>query len=588
MARTPHTHAQEDSDDGVAFTALRAESAGSGKNALAQAKFRLLIVVAVFMLGYFAVSLRLIDLTLLRGGDDARGKTAASASGVPILRGQILDRHGELMATSLKMASVYADATLITEPKVVAQELSDILGDVSRATLEERLSSGRKFVWLSRNITPRQEYAINSLGHPGLGFEHQYRRIYPHGRLTAHLLGYTDVDGRGIAGIEKSFDRVLTDGEEDVKLTIDLRIQHILHRELEAALKKFQAKAAIGAVMDVNTGEVIAMVSLPDYDPHHPGDASPDALFNRATLGVFEMGSTFKIFPTAAALDAGKVSFGTQFDATEPIKVGRFKISDYHAKKRSLSVPEVFIYSSNIGTAKMALALGQDGLKDFYEELGFSKPVPFDLPERGTPLFPHPWREVSTMTASFGHGVAVSPLHLMRSTAALVNGGYLIKPQILLSEAPRRNAGGERVISAETSEKIRKLLELNVIAGSGAKAYVEGYDVGGKTGTAEKVAAKGYNKKSLLSSFVGVYPVNDPQYAVLAILDEPQGTKDTYGYATGGWNAAPVVGRVIEQMGPLYQIPPSLTHHDIRVEMGRYLKDDKLAKRGAYAVKTDH
>lgn len=582
MARKPHLDPNEDGDDGIAFTALREQTERGGKNVLAQAKIRLLVVVAVFMLGYFAVSLRLIDLTLLRSDDDARGKPAASATGVPILRGQILDRHGELMATSLKMASVYADATLITDPKAVAKELAPILSDVPQATLEQRLASGRKFVWLARNITPRQEYAINTLGHPGISFEHQYRRIYPHGRLTAHLLGYTDVDGRGIAGIEKSFDRQLTDGEEDVRLTVDLRIQHILHRELESALKTFQAKAAIGVVMDVNTGEVIAMVSLPDYDPHHPGDANPDALFNRATLGVFEMGSTFKIFPTAAALDADKVSFASEFDATEPIRVGRFRITDYHAKKRSLTVPEVFIYSSNIGTAKMALSLGQYGLKEFYEELGFSKPVPFDLPERGTPLFPQPWREVSTMTASFGHGVAVSPLHLMRSTAALVNGGYLIKPQILLSDAPRRNAGGDRVISGETSDKIRQLLELNVAVGSGSKAYVEGYNVGGKTGTAEKVAASGYNKKSLLSSFVGVYPVNNPQYAVLAILDEPQPTKETYGYATGGWTAAPVVGRVIEQMGPLYQIPPTLTHdRDIRAEMARYLKDPKLAKRGA-------
>lgn len=564
--------------DDIPFTALRAQGDDT-RGALAQAKLRLLVVAVVFLLGYFAVSLRLIDLTLLRAPETAGKASAESLTGVPILRGQILDRNGELMATSLKMASVYADATLISEPQAVADELADILTGVSRATLLRDLSSGRKFVWLARNITPRQEYDINKLGHPGLGFKHEYRRIYPHGRLTAHLLGYTDIDGHGIAGIEKSFDRELTQGEEDVRLTVDLRIQHIMHRELEAALKAFDAKAAVGMVMDVNTGEVIALVSLPDFDPHHPGDATPDQLFNRATLGVFEMGSTFKLFPTAAALEEGKVTFATQIDASTPIKVGRFKISDYHAKKRELSVPEIFIYSSNIGTAKMALMLGSDGLKDFYEELGFDKPVPFDLPERGTPLFPRPWREVSTLTASFGHGVAVSPLHLMRGTAALVNGGYLIKPQIALSEAPRRTAGGERVISAETSDKIRKLLELTVAVGTGSKAYVEGYDVGGKTGTAEKVSARGYDKKSLLSSFLGVYPARHPQYAVLAILDEPKGTKETYGYATGGWTAAPVAGRVIGQMGPLYQIPPDLApDYDIRAEMARYLRDEKTTK----------
>ena len=594
MTRTPPRMTDTDTPDtdgGIAYTSLREGTPDPARIALGQAKFRLLIVAAVFMLGYLAVSLRLVDLTLLRNDEtEIRGQAASSATGVPILRGQILDRNGDLMATSLKVASVYADATLITDAKAVAADLAPILSDVDRATLEKRLSSDRKFVWLARNITPKQEYAINSLGVPGIGFEHQYRRIYPHGRLTAHILGYTDVDGRGIAGIEKSFDRPLAEGGEDIRLTVDLRIQHILHRELDAAKTKFSAKAAIGVVMDVNTGEIIAMVSLPDYDPHYPGDADADALFNRASLGVFEMGSTFKLFPTAAALDADKVSFATEIDATKPIKVGRFSISDYHAKKRFLSVPEVFIHSSNIGTAKMALMLGRDGLKDFYDTLGFSKPVPVDLPERGKPLFPDPWREVSTITASFGHGVAVSPLHLARGTSALVNGGILVKPQIALSEAPKRTGNGDRVVSAETSEKIRKLLELTVVVGTGGKAHVDGYDVGGKTGTAEKIAAKGYNKNSLFSSFVGVYPIHDPRYTVIALLDEPQAIKETYGYATGGWVAAPVVGRVIEQMGPLYQIPPRLgAESTIAAEMAPYLKDEKLVKKGSSnATGSDH
>jgi cell division protein FtsI (penicillin-binding protein 3) len=549
---------------------------------LPQAKFRLMLVLAAFLLGYFAISLRLIDLTLLRGGDGDAKRPAASAAGPQSLRGQILDRNGELMATSLKMASVYADATLITDAPAVARDLARILGENSPAALEKKLSSGRKFVWLSRNITPRQEYEINSLGHPGVGFEHEYRRIYPHGRLTAHLLGYTDVDGRGIAGVERGFDRELNFAQEDVRLTVDLRIQHILHRELEKAKETFQAIAAVGMVMDVQTGEIIAAVSLPDYDPHHPGDASDDARFNRVSLGVYEMGSTFKLFPTAAALDEDKVSFATRFDASKPIKIGRFSISDWHGKKRVLTVPEVFIHSSNIGTAKMALALGANGLREFYERLGFFKPVPMDFPERGQPLYPQPWREVSTITASFGHGVAVTPVHLMRAASALVNGGILIKPQIALSgDTPRHRLQGERVVRPETTEEIRKLMQLTVASGSGSKAYVEGYDVGGKTGTADKIGAKGYNRNARLSSFLGVFPMSAPRYAVLAIIDEPKPTKETYGYATGGWTAAPVVARVIEQMGPLYQIPPDLSNsHDIRVEMAPYLMDEKLAKKG--------
>lgn len=551
------------------------------KAALAQAKKRLLVMAAVFLLGYFAVSLRLVDLILLRDRSDDKGGPAAEAA-APVLRGQILDRNGELMATSLKMASAYVDATLVTEPAKTARDLAAILPGTSAAALEKKLSSGKKFVWLARNITPKQEYAINALGYPGIGFEHQYRRIYPHGNLTSHILGYTDVDGHGIAGIEKSFDRDLAAGEGDIRLTVDLRIQHILHRELQKAMTTFQAKAAVGMVMDVNTGDIIASVSLPDFDPHHPADASDDSKFNRATLGVFEMGSTFKLFPVAAALDSGRANFGTAIDATKPIKVGRFTISDYHAENRTLTLPEIFMHSSNIGTARLAQSLGRDGLKDFYERMGFNALAPADIPERGKPLFPHPWREVSTLTASFGHGIAVSPLHLMRATSALVNGGIMIRPQILRQpENDARAPMGERVVSADASDRIRDLLELTVVQGTGSKAHVEGYGVGGKTGTAEKVSARGYDKKALLSSFVGVYPIRDPRYAVLAMVDEPKPTKETYGYATGGWTAAPVVGRVIEQMGPLYQIAPSYdTTRDIKKIMAPYVRDKKLARGG--------
>lgn len=564
--------------------------AGAQASALSLAKTRLLIVMGVFFLGYLAITLRLIDLTLLRNPHAAEieaqkaalekgGEAAPQAVKKAALRGTIVDRNGELMATSLKMASVYADATQVVDAKAAARDLAAILPDQKEADIEKKLSSGRKFVWIARNITPRQEYAINNLGHPGISFEHAARRIYPHARLTAHLLGYTDVDGRGISGIEKSFDRQLAEGEEDVKLTIDLRIQHVMHKELKKAMETFSAKAAIGMAMDVNTGEIIAMVSLPDFDPHHPMDSSADARFNRNTLGVFEMGSTFKLFSTAAALDAGKVTFATQIDAITPIKVGRFTINDYHAKRRIMSVPEVFIYSSNIGTGKMALMLGDGGLREFYEKLGFLELPPIDLPERGKPIYPKVWRDASTLTASFGHGIAVSPLHLMRATSALVNGGILVKPRITrpAGDAPlSMEPEGERVIKPQTSTQIRQLLELVVADGTGSKAYVEGYDVGGKTGTAEKISARGYNKSALFSSFLGVFPINNPRYAVVAILDEPQGIKETYGYATGGWTAAPVVQKVIAQMGPLYQIPPDLdSTRDIVAEMAPYLKEVK-------------
>jgi len=566
------------------------ESSISGHQSrlLGQAKARLAFVAIVFMIGYLAVGLRLADLTLLRDVE----ATAAEA-GTPVrkavaaLRGTITDRNGELMATSLRMASLHADATLVADAPALARKLAQILPEEKEKDILSKLASKRKFVWIARNITPRQAQAINTLGEPLLGFQDEQRRIYPHGRLTAHILGYTDIDGIGIAGIERAYETPLREGEEALRLSIDLRIQHLLHRELSAAVKKFSAKAAVGIVMDVQSGEIIAMVSLPDFDPYHPAQASDEQKFNRATLGVFEMGSTMKLFPVAAALEAGQASFATTYDAREPIRFGRHTINDYHAKRRVMTLPEVFIHSSNIGTAKMAQALGEAGLRDFYRKLGFLERTPLDLPERGAPLYPRPWREIHTLTASYGHGIAISPLHLARATAALSNGGILVDPVMTTDTAQHRRTQepqGARVVKPETSRRVRDLLELVVAGGTGGKAAVEGYGVGGKTGTANKTLGKGYNKDARLSSFVGVFPIEAPRYTVLAIIDEPQPTKDTFGYATGGWTAAPVVGKVIEQMAPLYGIAPlEGPRRDIKVEMARYLKDSKEGKSIATA-----
>lgn len=550
---------------------------------LLRAKARLILVTTVFMLGFLAVTLRLADLTLLRAKpvDDNGGLPQDVRPLQKPLRGNIVDRNGNLIATSLAMASLYADATMIEDPKTVARQLAAILPDEQESELRRRLSSGKKFIWISRDITPKQEYAINALGYPALAFQEEERRIYPEGNLLSHVVGYTDVDGNGIAGIELAHDKDLKDGDKTVKLTIDMRLQHIMHRELESAVKKFSAKAGIGLVMDVNTGDVLSMVSLPDFDPMHPGDAKDAAMFSRATLGVYEMGSTFKLFSMAAALDSGKVHFSSMFDASKPLHYGRFTINDYEPKHRALSVPEIFIYSSNIGTAKMAEFIGTEALKDFYRRMGFFEPVPVDLPERGTPLYPRPWRDINTLTASFGHGVAVSPLHLVRAAAALSNGGILVRPHLVMDgedESAVQTPIGTRVVKAQTSKDIRQLMEMVVAAGTGKKAYVEGYDVGGKTGTAEKNKGGRYEKHVLLSSFLGVYPIGNPRYVVLAMLDEPHGTKDTYGFATGGWVAAPVVAAVIAQMGPLYHIPPDFSSRDIVQDMSIYLKDAQKGK----------
>ncbi len=320
-------------------------------------------------------------------------------------------------------------------------------------------------------------------------------------------------------------------------------------------MQTFKSVGAAGVIMDVRTGELIAMVSLPDFDPNEPGAAPDDARFNRVTLGVYEMGSTFKIFNTAMALEAGSTSLAGGYDASHPIQIARFTITDYHAQKRWLSVPEIFMYSSNIGSVRMALDAGTPAQRSFLDRLGMLKPVKLELPEVGRPHIPMPWRPINTMTISFGHGISVSPLHLVAGTAAVVNGGIYVPPTVLKRE-PGEVPPGERVLSLKTSESMRKLFRLVVEQGTGREAAVPGYMVGGKTGTAEKAGRGGYREKALISSFVAAFPINDPEYVVLVMLDEPQGTKATHGFATAGWTAAPTTGRIIGRVGPLLGMMP--------------------------------
>jgi len=379
--------------------------------------------------------------------------------------------------------------------------------------------------------------------------------MYPMGSLAAHALGFTDIDNRGLAGVERYFDKELRTRQENMALSIDVRVQHVMEHELGLAMKKFSAIGAAGLVMDVNTGEVVAMSSLPSFDPNQPGDIDQDLRFNRTTLGVYEMGSTFKIFTTAMALDAGTVSLQGGYDATNPIRIARFTIRDFHAKKRWLSVPEIFMYSSNIGTVKMALDVGIPGHRNFLTSIGMMKPVAIELSETGAPLTPDRWREINSMTISFGHGLAVSPLHLVAGVSAMVNGGIYRTPTLIRRE-PTEVSVGKRVITADTSAKMRRLMRLVVENGTGRNAAAPGYLVGGKTGTAEKVSGNGYKKKALISSFVAAFPMHKPRYVVLVMLDEAKGIKETFGYATGGWVAAPAVGAIVQRVAPVLGLRP--------------------------------
>lgn len=532
----------------------RAVRGGTLAHAIEQGRNRLIVTAAMFALAFGAVGLRLIDATVLSRGTEP-AVVRAVAEPPPAGRADIVDRNGVLLATSLATASVYADPALVIDPVEAADKLLAVLPELDRDTLLSDLRGDRRFVWIKRNLTPREHYAIFRLGIPGIAFQREERRIYPQGSLAAHVVGFTGVDNTGLAGIEKRFDQDLRGATEPLRLSLDVRLQHILRRELVASMGQFQAIGASGLIMDAHNGEVLAMVSLPDFDPHQPTGLDEETLFNRNTLGVYEMGSTFKILNTALALESGVVEMDDAFDATKPLRVGRFTISDFHGKGRWLTVPEIFMYSSNIGSVRMALDVGTEAQRAFMGSLGMLTRSPIELPEVGAPIAPSPWREINTMTIAFGHGMAVSPIQLSTAIGAMVNDGILYPPT-LLKRPESGQPEGRRVISPQTSDQMRRLMRLVVGSGTATAADVPGYLVGGKTGTAEKTQGRTYNRKARLSSFVGAFPMNAPRYVVFVMLDEPKGTKETFGYATGGWVAAPAVGRIVKEIGPLLGVRP--------------------------------
>jgi cell division protein FtsI (penicillin-binding protein 3) len=526
---------------------------GATKQALETGRTRLLVASLLFAAAFFIVAGRLVSVALLSSGGEPSIAEAPRAVHLETERADIVDRNGIVLATNLVTASLYANPREVPNPRAAAAALSKVLPELKQGELEAKLAADKSFVWLKRNLTPKQQYAVNRLGIPGLSFQREERRVYPHGGLAAHILGFTDIDNHGIAGVERQFESRLAEEHAPLALSVDIRLQHILREELSRSVHDFNAIGGAGVILDARTGEVLAMVSLPDFDPNEPGRASADTRFNRATLGVYEMGSVFKVFTTAMALDAGVTSLKGGYDASHPIKVSRYTITDYHAKNRWLSVPEIFMYSSNIGSAKMALDVGPEGQRAFLKRLGMLSPVALELPELGEPQAPAQWKELAAMTIAFGHGLSVTPMHVAGGVASVVNGGLKVDPTIVKREEP---LAGERILKADTSDALRRLMRLVVERGTGKSADAPGYQVGGKTGTAEKAAAKGYRRNALISSFVGAFPMDDPRYVIFLAVDEPKPNKDSHGYATGGWVAAPAVKRLVERMAPLVGIAP--------------------------------
>ncbi len=532
---------------------------GATKQAVETGHARLLAVAAVFVLCFLVLGGRLVHLTVLRDGPGA-GAIAQAVSAADSYRADIVDRNGLLLATNVRTASLYAEPRIMMNQDEAVAKLATVFPEIDKKDLLVRLHSDKSFTWVRRHLTPKQQAAVNALGIPGIGFLDETRRIYPQGRAAAHVLGYVGIDNEGLAGVEKAFDAQLRGpdaarSKRPLQLSIDIRVQHILRDELARAVTNFRAIGGAGIIYDVHSGEVIAMASMPDFDSNAPGEATAEQLFNRVTLGVYEMGSTFKAFTIASALHYGTSGLDDTFDATEPIRVGRYQIRDDHAKSRWLTVPEIFMYSSNIGAAKIAMEVGTERQRLFLQRLGLLSRPDIELPEVGAPMVPTPWREINTMTIAFGHGIAVSPLQTAAGFAPLINGGVRV-PSTLIKRPQGEVVLGERVVSPQTADTMRRLMRLVVEEGTGKQAAVKGFLVGGKTGTAEKATAGGYARKALLSSFVAAFPMTDPRYLVIAILDEPKGTKATYNFATGGWTAAPVTGRVIARAGPLLGVMP--------------------------------
>jgi cell division protein FtsI (penicillin-binding protein 3) len=519
------------------------------------ARQRLIIASALFVMLFSAVGLRMGYVSLLRDGVEPTQHVAARGGAIQSERADIVDRNGVVLATSLPVMSAFVNPHLLLDSQEAARKIVTALPDLKYDEVKEKVDSDRSFVWIKRGLSPREYDLVNRLGIPGLEFQPEERRIYPQGRTAAHVVGYASIDNSGLAGAERYFDQQLQSGQP-VQLTIDLRLQRMVEDELVHAVQKFSAIGAQAIVMNVTNGEILAMASLPTYDANKAKTITNEALFNRATLGVYEQGSMFKVFNTALALDSGKITMNDRFDASAPIQIDRFTIhDDPDVPHRVLTVPEVFKFSSNIGSAKMAVEVGTEAQRAFFDKLGFLRTLHTQLMELGRPLYPSHWAKINTMTIAFGHGMSVTPLHLITGVAAVVNGGILYPPTFV--KRTSASEPGRRIIQAKTSTLMRQLMRLNAVEGTGKKADVPGYEVGGKTGTAEKVGkGGGYAKKALFSSFVGAFPMSDPKFIVLVSLDEPHGLPETGGYATGGQVSAPSVKAIIQNIVSLYGILP--------------------------------
>ena len=510
-------------------------------------KSRLAFVYFCILAVFFVIILRMIfvvamgDKVKISGIYDARKSSK---------RANIFDRNDVLVATDLKTKSLYVSSVLVKDSQAISRGISQIFSDISYDEILKKISDGKNskgWILIRRNLAPSQVDQVQNLKMAGLLFENDRIRVYPQKSIASHFVGYADLDRKGLAGMEMQYDKQLVNNH-DLTLAMDVRVQDILHDELAVGIEEYHAKAAAGLVMDVNNGEVLALSSLPEFDANLQNEATLDQRFNRVTNGVYELGSVMKIFTNTIAFEENLVKMSDVYNVRDPIKYGRFTIKDDHPVKDEMTVAEIFAYSSNIGTVKIADKIGATNQKDFLEKIGLLKKIDTEFPGLGKPIFPKIWREINLYTIAYGHGLAITPLHLASAVSAIVNGGTLYSPSFLkLKDQP----SGKRVIKESTSEVMRVMLKKVAQDGTGKNANVIGYDVGGKTGTAERAEYGGYNERQTMASFVAVFPISKPKYLVYVIFDRPNSA-----FNTGGMVAAPVAGKVVRNIAPLLGVRP--------------------------------
>ncbi|SPH18724.1 putative peptidoglycan D,D-transpeptidase FtsI [Defluviimonas aquaemixtae] len=573
LARILSARAKGENPDAIERENIRLRHEAMRDRARLRAEGRLLILGAAFIMAFGTVGTR---MGVLASTEPAEPQNATPGAAIIAQRADIVDRKGRVLATNLVTHSLYAQPLLMVDPERAATELAAIFPDLDAELLNRDFTGKRKFLWVKKKISPEQMQLVHEIGDPGLLFGPRELRLYPNGAIAAHILGgasfgregVTSAEVVGTAGIEKTFDRWLRDpanGGAPLELSIDLSVQSTVEDVLYGGMKLMNAKGAAAILMDVRTGEVAAMASLPDFDPNTrprqqiKGDPSDSPLFNRAVQGVYELGSTFKVFAVAQALELGLVNPSTMVDTKGPMIWGRFKIRDFHNYGPQLSVTDVIVKSSNIGTAHIAQAIGGTRQQAFLEALGLFEPTTIELVEApgAKPLRPAKWPEITTLTVSYGHGVAASPLHLATAYASLVNGGTRITPTILKR---KRAEQGKRLVSEDTSAILRDLLRQVVVRGTASFGEVPGYAVGGKTGTADKPkpTGGGYYKDKVIATFASVFPSHDPKYVLVVSLDEPVETSGTEPRRTAGWTAVPVGAEIIRRAAPLLGLRPEV------------------------------